>query len=60
MFNIVDIIGIIIVLICAFIAFKKGFVKTFFGFISTFVAIILAFTLCNTGVMIIKQNTGID
>ena len=29
-------------------------------FISTFVAIILAFTLCNTGVMIIKQNTGID
>lgn len=60
MFNIVDIIGIIIVLICAFIAFKKGFVKTFFGFISTFVAIILAFTLCSTGVMIIKQNTGID
>ena len=60
MFNIIDIIGIIIVLICAFIAFKKGFVKTFFGFISTFVAIILAFTLCNTGVMIIKQNTGID
>lgn len=60
MFNIVDIIGIIIVLICAFIAFKKGFVKTFFGFISTFVAIILAFTLCNTGVMIIKQNTDID
>lgn len=60
MFNIVDVIGIIIVLICAFIAYKRGFVKTFFGFISTFVAIALAFALCNWGVQIIKENTEID
>lgn len=60
MFNIVDVIGIIIVLFCAFIAYKRGFVKTFFGFISTFVAIALAFALCNWGVQIIKENTKID
>lgn len=60
MFNFVDLIGIIFVLVSAFIAFKKGFVKTFFGFVSTFVAIALAFALCNTGVKIIKNNTTID
>lgn len=60
MFNIIDLIGIIIILIYAYLAFKKGFVKTFFEFISTFVAIALAFALCNTGVEVIKQNTGID
>ena len=60
MFNIIDFIGIIIVLISAIIAFKKGFVKTFFSFVSTFVALILAFVLCNTGVSIIKNSTKID
>lgn len=60
MVNYVDLIGILIVLICAFLAYKRGFVKTFFGFISTFVAIVLAFVLCNTGVQVIKDNTGID
>lgn len=58
--NIIDIIGIIIVVISGLIAFKKGFVKTFFSFISTFVALILAFALCNTGVILIKENTNID
>ena len=58
--NIIDIVGIVIVVISGVIAFKKGFVKTFFSFISTFVALILAFTLCNVGVDIIKENTGID
>lgn len=60
MFNIIDIIGVVIIAISAIIAFKKGFVKTFFDFISTFLAIILAFALCNTGVGIIKDNTTID
>lgn len=60
MFNIIDILGIIIVLISAIIALKKGFVKTFFSFISTFVALILAFALCNTGVDILRESTGID
>lgn len=58
--NIIDLFGIIIVAVCAIIAFKKGFVKTFFGFVSTFLAIILAFVFCNLGVSIIKDNTGID
>lgn len=60
MFNLIDAIGIIIIFICAIVAFKKGFVKTFFGFVSTFVAIALAFALCNTGVKIIQNNTQID
>lgn len=60
MFNYIDLIGILIVLICAFFAYKRGFVKTFFGFISTFVAIALAFALCDIGVQIIKDNTDID
>ena len=60
MFNYIDLIGILIVLICAFFAYKRGFVKTFFGFISTFVAIALAFALCDAGVQTIKDNTGID
>ena len=60
MFNIIDLLGIIIVTVGALIAFKKGFVKTFFDFVSTFVAIILAFSLCNLGVQVIKDNTTID
>ncbi len=60
MFNIIDVIGIIIILVGAIIAFVKGFVKTFFGFISTFLAILLAFMFCNVGVSIIKNSTGID
>lgn len=60
MLNIIDIVGIIIVLISAIIALKKGFVKTFFDFTASFVALILAFALCNVGVVIIKDNTTID
>ena len=60
MFNIIDIIGLIIVAVCGIIAFKNGFVKTFFGFISAFLALVLAFVFCNLGVEIIKENTGID
>lgn len=60
MFNFIDVIGLIIILSGAFVAFRRGFVKTFFGFISTFLAIILAFVLCNTGVTLIRENTEID
>ena len=60
MFNIIDFIGIVILVVGAFLAFRRGFVKTFFGFISTFLAIVLAFVFCNTGVEIIKNNTRID
>lgn len=60
MFNVIDILGILVVVISAIIAFKKGFVKTFFDFISTFIAIVLAFSLCNFGVQLIKENTTID
>lgn len=60
MFNIIDLLGIIIVFISGIIAFKKGFVKTFFGFVSSFLALILAFLFCNMGVTLIKENTRID
>lgn len=60
MFNIIDLLGIIILFISGIIAFKKGFVKTFFGFISAFLALILAFIFCNAGVVLIKENTKID
>ncbi len=60
MFNFIDLIGIIIVLVCALISFKKGFVRTFFGFISTFLALILAFLLCNVGEDFIKNNSQMD
>ncbi len=60
MFNIIDMIGLAVILLSALVAFKRGFVKTFFGFISTFIAIILAFALCNKGVELLKQNTELD
>lgn len=60
MFNVVDLIGILLVTIGAFVAFKRGFVRTFFGFVSTFLAIILAFMFCNPVANIIINQTQID
>ena len=60
MFNIVDLIAILFVLVCAIVAFKRGFVKTLFGFLSTFLAIIIAFAFCNAGTQFLKDNTEID
>ena len=60
MLNIIDLIAILVVLVCAIFSFKRGFIKTFFGFVSTFLAIIVAFAFCDVGVEFIKNNTEID
>ena len=60
MFNVVDLIGILLVAIGAFVAFKRGFVRTFFGFVSTFLAIILAFMFCNPVANMIINKTQVD
>ena len=56
----IDIIALIIVMVCAGIAYYRGFVKTFFGFISTIVAILLASLLCRPVAGYIKNVSEMD
>ncbi|MBQ9279594.1 MAG: CvpA family protein [Clostridia bacterium] len=56
----VDILALAIVVICALVAYFKGFVKTFFGFISAILALILAFVLYKPLAVYIKDSTDID
>ena len=56
----VDIIALVIVVICAGVAYFKGFVKTFFGFISAILALVLAFVLYKPLAVYIKDSTDID
>lgn len=56
----IDIIALLIVAVCAIIAYLKGFVKTFFGFISAILALILACFLYKPLAVYIKDTTDID
>lgn len=60
MFNVADVIVILIVLIFGLLGYKKGFIKTAFGMASFFVAIVLAFSLYKPVVYTITMNTEID
>ena len=60
MFNIADLIVVLIVLITAFIGYKRGFVKTAFGMVSFLVAIILSFSLYKPVANILSEKTGMD
>lgn len=60
MFNLADLIVIIVVGLSSFISYKKGFTKTFIKLISFFVAIILALLLYKPVAVFLKENTGID
>ncbi len=60
MFNIADVIVILIVLVFGLLGYKKGFIKTAFGMASFFVAIILAFSLYKPVGYTISVNTEID
>lgn len=60
MFNIADVIVILIVLVFGLLGYKKGFIKTAFGMASFFVAIVLAFSLYKPVVYTITMNTEID
>lgn len=57
---IIDIVAVLVILICAAIAYLRGFVKTFFGFISMILAIVLACVFCKQLATSIKQNTQVD
>lgn len=57
---IIDIIGLCIIAVAAFSAYKKGFVKTFFGLITVILAIVLATSFHKTLAAYIKDTTDLD
>lgn len=60
MFNIVDLIVVIIIGLTTFIGYKRGFVKTAFGMASFIVALVLAITLYKPVAVVLADRTGID
>ena len=58
MFNIADLIVIIIVGLTTFIGYKKGFVKTAFGMASFIVALFLAVTFYKPMANVLSEKTG--
>lgn len=60
MFNIADIIVIVIILITTFMGYKKGFVKTGFGILSFFIAIALTFMFYKPVMSLIKEKTNFE
>ncbi len=57
---VIDLIAIIFLIGSAFMAYKKGFVKTFFGFISVILAILFACCFSKQLATHIKESTEID
>ena len=57
---IIDGIAILIILIAAFSAYKKGFVRTFFGLVTVILAIVLASMFHKTLAAYIKDTTDLD
>lgn len=60
MFNIIDIIVILIILISVYFGYKKGFIKTVISLLSFFVAIALAVVFYKPIAVILTENTMID
>lgn len=60
MFNVIDIIVILIILISVFLGYKKGFVRTAVSLLSFFVAIGLALLFYKPLAIILTENTTID
>lgn len=60
MFNIADLIVIIIILIAVVRGYKNGFVKTGFGILSFLVALIITFMFYKPVMGIIKNKTGFE
>ena len=60
MFNVVDLIVVIIIGLMAFIGYKRGFVKTAFGMLSFIVAVILAIVFYKSFAGVLSEKTGID
>lgn len=60
MFNIVDVIVILVIAVSVFLGYKKGFVKTVISLVSFFVAIGLALIFYKPFAVILTENTTID
>ena len=60
MFNVIDIIVIVIILISIFLGYKKGFVRTAINLLSFFIAIGLALVFYKPLAVILTENTTID
>ena len=60
MFNIIDVIVILVIAISVFLGYKKGFVKTVISLVSFFVAIGLALIFYKQFAVILTENTTID
>jgi len=60
MFNIIDVIVILIILHSVFMGYKKGFIKTVINLASFFVAIALALMFYKPLAVILTENTEID
>lgn len=60
MFNLADIIVLAIIILSAFIGYKRGAVKTIFKIISFFVALALAFMLYKPVAVYLTENTSIN
>ena len=60
MFNISDLIVILVIALAAFLGYRKGFVKTSFRMLSFVVAIILSMLLYKPVAAYIKENTGVS
>lgn len=57
---VIDIVAIVFLLFSAFVAYKKGFVKTFFGFVSVILAILVACCFSKPVANHLKDSTEID
>ena len=60
MFNLSDLIVIILILFAIFKGYKKGFVKTGFGLVSFFIAIFITFMFYKPVMSIIKEKTEFE
>ena len=60
MFNIIDIIVVLVILFSVFLGYKKGFVKTVVSLLSFFVAIGMALFFYKPFAVILTVNTTID
>lgn len=60
MFNIADILVLVVIALTTFIGYKRGFIKTAFGFLSFFIAIALTFMLYKPVMGLIKEKTGFE
>ena len=60
MFNLADLIVIVLILFAIFRGYKKGFIRTGFGLISFFIAIIITFMFYKPVMSIIREKTGFE